>query len=322
MTCQQPLNILGYPFLVRSNSTALLALARLSQQRFSQCERLPGKRLATLDLLLLSEPHEDGLSPLQFENQFKTVASGPRGIIQLGRWGSIFADWKRHSAFGFISSALLAHPALASRHALDTFILVSLLRRRLGVLHASALAASERVILLAGAHGTGKSTTALHLLRAGYRLVSDTLVFVRIVDEQIQLLGYGVGELKLTPDSQSLFPDLPLQTADLSIDGRRKPIFNLREQMPAYVESAALMPREIALCLVRRSADGQTRLQPLDPANALRQMLSSTSYLDEPHVMAQNLAVIDRLIQRARIFALELGSEPSTIVAALNSLWG
>src|SRR5207245_11600350 len=67
------------------------------------------------DLLLLSEPHEDGLSPLQFENQFKTVASGPRGIIQLGRWGSIFADWERHSAFGFISSALLAHPALTSR---------------------------------------------------------------------------------------------------------------------------------------------------------------------------------------------------------------
>ena len=322
MTCEQPLNILGYPFLVRSNSAAVLALAGLSQQRFSHCEPLRGERLATLVVLLLSEPHENGLSALQFENQFKPIASGSRGMILLGRWGSIYADWEQHAAFGFISSALLAHPALASRHALDTFILVSLLRRQLGVLHASALAIGQRVILLAGGHGTGKSTTALHLLRAGHRLISDTLVFVRVVDEQIELLGYGVGELKLTPESLSSFPDFPFQTADLSIDGRRKPIFNLREQMPAHVESAALAPREIALCLVRRSADGQTHLQPVDRASILRQLLSSTSYLDEPQVMVQNLAVIDGLVQRAKNFVLELGRDPAGIVGVLNDLWG
>src|SRR5207237_7380630 len=121
--------------------------------------------------------------------------------------------------------------------------------------------------------------------------------------------------------SLASFPDLPLHTADLSIDGRRKPIFNLREQMLERVESRAVMPREVALCLVRRSTDGQTRLVPLEPADTLQQLLSSTSYLDEPHVMARNLAVIDRLVQSAQNFVLELGREPAGIVNALNGLW-
>ncbi|MEP7198601.1 MAG: hypothetical protein ABI874_02180, partial [Chloroflexota bacterium] len=314
------LDVFGYPFVLRSNTPDVIALAQLSAQRFSQCAPVPDAPVGRIDLFTVGEDAPTNLTPLQLENQFQTVASGSRGLIQLGGWGSIYADWDAPSAFGFIAPALLQFPSIASRHCLDTFMLVALLRRPLGMLHASGLVKDGRVVLLIGPHGMGKSTTALHLIRAGYRLISDTLIFTRIVSAELQILGYAVGEVKLTADGRALFPELPAETSDLSIDGRRKPIFDLRDLMPNCVESAAVTPRSVALCLTRRSADAHTHLLPLDEDITLHQIIRDTSYLDEPHVMAQNLAVLDQLIQRARNFILELGSDPHELVAIIEAI--
>ncbi len=312
------LNILGYPFEVRSNSADVLTLARLSERRFSACALRADAHAAAIELHVLEDAKP--VVPTQLENQFSLVARGGHGLIQLGAWGSIYADWSGRRAFGVIARALLAHPTIASRHALDTFMLVQLLREPLGMLHASGLVKDGRVILLVGPHGAGKSTTALHLLRAGWRLISDTLIFARGTNEDIELLGYAVGELKLTAEGRALFPELPSATADVSMDGRRKPIYDLRALMPAAVEPAAVVPRSIALCLVQRSADARTRLTPLDAESTLQQIVTSTSYLDEPHVMAQNLAAIDGLLQRARNYTLELGRDPQEIVTMLEAV--
>lgn len=317
---QTDLNIFGYPFVVRSNSNVVMELAQISARRFSQCPPLPDAPIAQLDLFAIGQADYESLSAEALENQFQTVAADGRGLIQLGRWGSIYADWRAQSAFGFITPALLQHPTIASRHAIDTFVLVALLRRPLGMLHASGLVKEERAIVLIGPHGVGKSTTALHLIRAGYRLISDTLIFTRQVDKHMQILGYAVGELKLTPEGRALFPELPQDSPDLSIDGRRKPIFNLRELMPERVETQAVTPQSVALCLVRRSADEHTRLLPLDEDIMLYQVSGDTSYLDETDVMAQNLAVIDQLIKQSDNFILELGQEPDEIVATLNTI--
>ncbi|MBI1800762.1 MAG: hypothetical protein HY259_13205 [Chloroflexi bacterium] len=341
VTHEKRLTILGYPFHLRTNAAGVIALGEISERRFSRCAPVPDAREGQIDLFVTGEGAGDELALLEMEKQFQTVASGSRGVIHLGRWGSIFADWSQPSAFGFIAPALLKHPAVASRHCLDTFMLIALLRNPLGLLHASGLMKDDRAVLLIGPHGTGKSTTALHLIRAGYRLISDTLIFARRAGqpqgtapttaqgshkglplpqaggEEIELSGYGVGELKLAPGDRALFAELPPDTPDLSLDGRRKPIFQLGQLMPERVETAAVAPRSIALCLTRRSPDGQTRLLPLDDDITLYQIIRDTSYLDEPEVMAQNLAVIHGLILRSRNFILELGRDPAEIVRAL-----
>jgi hypothetical protein len=313
------LNILGYPYVLRTNSEQVLALAQISQRRFSVCAPIAGAAEGSIDLFVAGDESAEPLAALDLEKQIRTVAGGEHGLIQLGRWGAISADWSRPAAFGYIDPALLQHPAIASRHALDTFFLVSLLRRPLGMLHASGLVRDGHTVLLIGPHGAGKSTTALQLIRAGYRLISDTLIFAREAGAQMQIMGYAVGELKLTEEGRALFPELPDQSLDRSIDGRRKPIYDLRTLMPNRIETEALTPRSIALCLTRRSADEQTRLLPLDEDIMLYQVIRDMSYLDEPDVMAQNLSIIDRLIQCSRSYILELGRDPAGIVAAIES---
>jgi len=315
---ERPLNILGYPFVLRTNAEAVAALAELSERRFSRCAPVPDARVGLIDLFTLSEAGADALTPLQLEGQFQTLASGSRGLIQLGPWGSMYVDWAARTALGSIAPALLSQPAIASRHALDTFMLVALLREPFGMLHASGLVKDGRVVLLVGPHGAGKSTTALHLIRAGYRLISDTLIFTRESDGHVEIMGYAVGELKLTAEGRALFPELPGESGDLSIDGRRKPIFDLRALMPERIETGVVTPASIALCLVRRSADSDTHLHPLDEDIMLHQIIRDTSYLDEVEVMARNLSVIDRLINRSHNYILELGSDPAEIVAAIE----
>jgi hypothetical protein len=313
------LNVLGYRFTLRTNSEQVIALAEISERRFSDCPPIAGARRGEIDLFVTGDVPDDALPLMQLEKQFTTVAHGERGIIHLGRWGAISADWSKPAAFGFIAPALLQHPAIASRHCLDTFMLVALLRQPLGMLHASALIRDGHAVLLIGPHGAGKSTTALHLIRAGYRLISDTLIFARRLGAQMQITGYAVGELKLTTEGRALFPELPLDSPDRSLDGRRKPIYDLRALMPERIEDSAVAPRSIALCLTRRSADAATHLLPLDEDIMLYQIIRDTSYLDEADVMAQNLAVIDQLIKHSRNYVLELGSDPAEIVAAVDS---
>jgi len=319
---ERTLNILGYPFVLRTNAEAVAALAELSERRFSRCAPTPDARVGLIELFTLPEAGADALTPLQLEGQFQTMASGSRGLIQLGPWGSMYVDWAARTAFGSIAPALLSQPAIASRHALDTFMLVALLREPFGMLHASGLVKDGRVVLLVGPHGAGKSTTALHLIRAGYCLISDTLIFTRDVGGQMEIMGYAVGELKLTAEGRALFPELPAESGDLSIDGRRKPIFDLRALMPERIETGVLTPASIALCLVRRSEDASTKLQRIDEDIMLHQIIHDTSYLDEVEVMAQNLSVIDRLIRHSGNYVLELGRDPAEIVSAIDSAAG
>lgn len=319
---ERTLNILGYPFVLRTNAEAVAAMAELSERRFSRAAPVPGARLGTIELFALPERGEETLTALELEGQFQTMASGSRGLIQLGPWGSLHVDWETRTAFGWLAPALLSQPAIASRHALDTFMLVALLREPFGMLHASGLVKDGRAVLLVGPHGAGKSTTALHLIRAGYRLISDTLIFSRESGGQMEIMGYAVGELKLTAEGRALFPELPGESGDLSIDGRRKPIFDLRALMPERIETGVVRPSSIVLCLVRRSEGAATKLQRIDEDIMLHQIIRDTSYLDKVEVMAQNLSVIDRLIQHSGNYILELGGDPNEIVATIDSAQG
>lgn len=57
------------------------------------------------------------------------------------------------------------------------------------LLHAAALSRDGQGILIAGATGTGKSTTALWLLRAGFEYLTDDLVFIPQDSRQVE--GFG-----------------------------------------------------------------------------------------------------------------------------------
>jgi HprK-related kinase B len=58
------------------------------------------------------------------------------------------------------------------------------------LLHASAVSRGGRTVVLAGPPGAGKSTSALHLVEAGFRFLSNDRVLVRAVTDGVEALGY------------------------------------------------------------------------------------------------------------------------------------
>jgi HprK-related kinase B len=64
------------------------------------------------------------------------------------------------------------------------------LRRGHVLLHASAVTRKERTAVLAGPPGAGKSTSALHLVEAGFRCLSNDRVLAKPLPSMVQALGY------------------------------------------------------------------------------------------------------------------------------------
>jgi HprK-related kinase B len=64
------------------------------------------------------------------------------------------------------------------------------LRRGHVLLHASAVTRKERTAVLAGPPGAGKSTSALHLVEAGFRCLSNDRVLAKPMPNMVEALGY------------------------------------------------------------------------------------------------------------------------------------
>jgi HprK-related kinase B len=64
------------------------------------------------------------------------------------------------------------------------------LRRGHLLLHASAVSREGRTAVLAGPPGAGKSTSALHLVEAGFQCLSNDRVLARPMADMVEVLGY------------------------------------------------------------------------------------------------------------------------------------
>jgi HprK-related kinase B len=64
------------------------------------------------------------------------------------------------------------------------------LRRGHVLLHASAVTRKDRTAVLAGPPGAGKSTSALHLVEAGFQCLSNDRVLARPLPHMVEALGY------------------------------------------------------------------------------------------------------------------------------------
>jgi hypothetical protein len=74
--------------------------------------------------------------------------------------------------------------------------------------HASAVCDGSRVLLLAGASGSGKTELTLALLARGWQFVSDDLSAVRI-DREVPVAMPGVGAVAIWPAQRKRAPSYP-----------------------------------------------------------------------------------------------------------------
>ncbi|MBI5828678.1 MAG: hypothetical protein HZB20_03875 [Chloroflexi bacterium] len=237
--------------------------------------------------------------------------------VSAGEWGHGFANRQTRQAFVFLSPALAAEPLLVSRYFVDHYLL-NLLMTEWAMLHASCVVdAAGRLILMVASHNTGKSTTALRLMRAGHTFLADGMALLKADGPGLLVGGYPIGEVKLRDDVLALFPEY---TGDaVQVREHRKTVVNLRAAHPAQVAESVFTPAAVRLLLVEQGA--ATAAEPLtDRAQMLAAIAPNTVFWDEPVALEHNTAILNRLLDAARAYRFTLGPDPAQIISAMEAL--
>ncbi len=163
-------------------------------------------------------------------------------------------------------------------------------RRRRVVLHAAAVERRGRTLVLAGAHGRGKSTLALALRLRGWRLLADDLVVVE--------------------------PDGAVQAVERPVRIKRgiaKALPELRDG-PSVLPLRASGPRRARAVIVFGPHRGRLRLESMGAGAAVGALARlAWNFRDVPRDV---LAALAALTRKARAFRLSGGTVPQRCAAA------
>lgn len=181
------------------------------------------------------------------------------------------------------------------------------------LVHAGAVGTAGRAALLTGPSGTGKSTTAVAALLAGYDCLGDDYVFLHIGGSQ-PLVHSLYPTAKLTGHALSLLPALEHHAALRSASGDEKRVLDLTRLRP----QALRRPLPIGAIVVPDIKQAQrAQLDRLSPGAALR-ALAPTTVLHTPRRDAAELGPLAKLVRSVPAYRLVIGSgEPTRDVAPM-----
>jgi hypothetical protein len=212
------------------------------------------------------------------------------------------------------TSGRLLPAALTTYGVLEDILAISLSPhlRRQGryLIHAFAAASDGWAILLVGGIGSGKTTSGLALLNAGWQLLANDSPALTLTGE---VLSYP-GALAAFPDSLARFPaTAALADAPPAASGRQKISFAAEAVWPeVWAERAPLA----AIFFPAIEPRAEHAAEPLTPPLALRRLLPHAVEQWDRAQMPAHLEALSRAVERAPAYVLHLGPD----VAALPSL--
>lgn len=260
-------------------------------------------------------------APDDLAQRMRYAGHGDWALVQADCWGSAWIDLAAAEAWLVVDDALAERPDLLGSCLLNTVFLNLFIGSGMGMLHASALLCDERLLLLVAPHAAGKSTTALRLVRAGYRLFTDSMVFLEMRDGELLLHGFPVGRARLRGDMVSHFPEFATVLEEEQVRGETKYGVDLRAYAPEAVETRSQRPGELVLCLLERSGEELSRVERISRQDVDHPLFFNSLYYDVEDVWRRNLALIDELVDGARLYRLCVGTRAEHIVETVGSLW-
>jgi hypothetical protein len=186
-------------------------------------------------------------------------------------------------------------------------------QRGMLLLHAAAVGHASGGLLLVGAGGSGKSTSALSSLASELLYAGDDYVAVELGDEPRVISLYSSG--KLDPGHSRLFGHLPPPSfvGDGSVE--EKSVFYVAEQFPERM-CGGFPLRAIVSPRVQGSAP---RVTPLPAAQALAALAPSTLLQLVP-ARQEALSAMAGLLQRVPTFRLDVAGPVEGLPAVLERL--
>ncbi len=180
-------------------------------------------------------------------------------------------------------------------------------------MHGAVVGDERGGLLLVGAGGSGKSTTALTAALAGMRYVGDDHCAVALGDPLVAHGLYAIG--KADAATMALLPGLEPLAGDLPLTYEGKRLLDL-SRSGALAQQLAL--RAIVLPHV---AAATGRPVPVTPGEALA-ALAPTTLVQLPGSRAADGAAMARLAATLPARRLAVGPGPETVVAALQEILG
>ncbi|MBA2733426.1 MAG: hypothetical protein H0U54_11100 [Acidobacteria bacterium] len=202
-------------------------------------------------------------------------------------------------------------------------ILLDLLKKH-GVLvwHGAAVARDGTAVILPGVSGSGKSTTTLNLLSAGYKFLADDMVLLRSRGSVVYAAGYE-SDLYLTEHSLKLLPEWKRfkRGGRLKKGTRWKHRIDLADFRPKRDK-----PSTVKYLLFPHVGKGlETRLEELTKPDALLECLRQTpkeypASILGPSVLQSQFEIYSSLVSSARCYKIHLGSDQNHVRAILSGL--
>lgn len=164
-------------------------------------------------------------------------------------------------------------------------------------LHAAALIRDDRILLLCGSPGAGKTTLVLGLLQSGFGFAGDD---VTLLDST----GCGVGIPFAPAVKAGALPILAKYVPDVD----RAPVWRRpdrrRVRFLVPKELASSSPRKVGwVVLLRRQAGSSASLSPVDAVEALRGLLNG-SFAPCGELSCTAFDVLTKVIESANIYCL------------------
>lgn len=318
-THRRPFRIYGRSVDMVSNDRDVLTAVDYVLPQYSQAAA-SGHAPWRIQLAVAPMRTPPGLAPANLIPRITYTGDASWLMLHLDGWGHAFVDMARGEATAVLDPALAADPELVSRALLNTILLNFAIDGGFAMLHASGLHRNGRSLLLMAPHNTGKSTTALRLILAGYPLISDSMIFVSPDDGA--LVGFPVGKIKLRGDMVPQFPRLHPHLVMEQVRDETKYTLDLRALDAGLVWDTAVAPDAIELCLLSRSGTTETFLTPADETAVWQAVMANSLFYDTQAVWQRNIATLRPVVARARWHHLAIGTDAAGIVTAVDRLFG
>jgi hypothetical protein len=317
---ERTIRVLGRTVIFRSNHQGVLESANIAERIYSSAvwtEEAPWQ----VDLIVHDARRAAGSPPERLIDLVHYAGDGDWLSIDLGVWGNCFADMERGEAHAVLSSSLAARPDLVSQVLVNTILTNCITRHGYGMLHASALVKDSRILLLMAPHSTGKSTTALRLLLNGYKLLSDSMVYVGEHAGALWMGGFPVGRIKLRKDMLAHFPALAANAQVEPVRDETKHRLELDRLDPERTCRDMVRVDEVEFCLLERWAESDTHVEPLGPDELWPEIMLNSLHYDTLELWQENLHKIGLLLEHAQLHRLRIGTSESRIIRTIDQLW-
>lgn len=182
--------------------------------------------------------------------------------------------------------------------------------RQLALLHGATVAGNGNAVVLAGASGAGKSTTAMACLAAGLEFLGDDACLVDMPNRTVHSL---YGRAKLEPAARESFAGLH------SITGEHIDSQGGRVLVPQRVQTHAHLQ---AVLLTAIGHSGETTMTDRLPAAEAAAALAETLRVENGGLRPAAVAALQRLADQVPVRRLVLGADRDRLVACIREAIG